>query len=302
MTARPVFRFAPSPNGALHLGHAYSAIFSFEAARRAGGRFLLRIEDIDHARSNDTFVDNIFRDLAWLGLTWEQPVRRQSAHMDDYRAAVAKLDALGVLYRCFATRSEIAAALAHDPAPARDPDGGLIYPGLHKDLSAADRARLTGQGRRAALRLDTAKACRIARQMNNAPLTFLNHRDDVEGGQDVVAATPEIWGDVVIARKDISTSYHLSVVVDDAIQHITTVTRGQDLFAATHIHRLLQVLLELPEPEYCHHRLIHDESGRRLSKSARDKSLESLRAAGTTPARIRALTGLPPTADEMPGS
>jgi len=289
MTATPVFRFAPSPNGALHLGHAYSALFSHDAARAAGGRFLLRIEDIDRGRSRATFIDGIYRDLAWLGLAWEEPVRLQSEHMDDYRSALARLDALGVLYPCFATRREIAAAVASIPAHPRDPDGAPLYPDLHKNLDAAGRHRFVNEGRRAALRLDMARACRIAREMNSAPLTFSEHGEGVDGIRGVVPATPEIWGDVVLARKDIGTSYHLSVVVDDAVQRITTVTRGRDLFDASHLHRLLQVLLGLPEPRYCHHRLIRDDSGRRLSKSAGDRSLASLREAGASAAELRAM-------------
>ncbi len=287
MAPQPVFRFAPSPNGALHLGHAYSALFTAQAAQAARGRFLLRIEDIDGARTREDHVENIYRDLAWLGLTWETPVRRQSHHAPDYRAALAKLEALGVLYPCYATRGDIAAVIRDLPDHPKDPDGSPLYPGLHRNLSEAERRQFAEAGRPAALRLDMARACEIAHGMSAAPLTFTEDGEGVAGACGLLPARPEIWGDVVLARKDINNSYHLAVVVDDALQRVSTVTRGQDLFFATHLHRLLQVLLGLPEPRYRHHRLIRDEAGEKLSKSAGDRSLASLREHGVTARQVR---------------
>jgi glutamyl-Q tRNA(Asp) synthetase len=292
MPDQPVFRFAPSPNGHLHLGHAYSALFTFTRAREAGGRFLLRIEDIDTTRCREDYVVQMLDDLAWLGLSWEEPVRRQSRHMDDYRAALARLDALGVLYPCFATRQEIRDAVAEIPGHPSDPDGAPLYPGLSKAMPPAERAARVASGKPHALRLDTARAMTVAASIQPGPITFDEHGSGPAGETGRLAIAPEIWGDVIVARKDIGTSYHLSVVVDDTLQAVTHVTRGQDLFHATHVHRLLQVLLGLPEPAYEHHGLIRDDTGRRLSKSARDRSLMSLRAEGRTPADIRAIIGL----------
>jgi glutamyl-Q tRNA(Asp) synthetase len=290
MPEQPVFRFAPSPNGHLHLGHAYSALFTFNRARQAGGRFLLRIEDIDIGRCREEYVAQILDDLAWLGLSWEEPVRRQSRHMDDYRAALARLDALGVLYPCFATRQEIRDAVAAGH-PA-DPDGSPLYPGLSKALDPAERAARLAAGVPHALRLDTARALAVAASIHAGPATFDERGSGPSGETGRLVIEPAIWGDVIVARKDIGTSYHLSVVVDDAIQGVTHVTRGQDLFHATHVHRLLQVLLGLPAPAYEHHELVRDDTGRRLSKSARDRSLLGLRAEGATPADIRRLVGI----------
>ena len=292
MPEQPVFRFAPSPNGHLHLGHAYSALFTFNRARQAGGRFQLRIEDIDTGRCREQYVVQILDDLAWLGLSWEEPVRRQSRHMDDYRAALARLDALDVLYPCFATRQEIRDAVAAIPGHPADPDGAPIYPGLSKALDPAERAARFAAGVPHALRLDTARALAVAASIHAGPVTFDERGSGPSCETGRLAIEPAIWGDVIVARKDIGTSYHLSVVVDDAIQGVTHVTRGQDLFHATHVHRLLQVLLGLPEPAYEHHGLVRDDTGRRLSKSARDRSLLSLRAEGATPADIRRLVGM----------
>lgn len=303
--ATPVLRFAPSPNGELHLGHALSALTGHDMARRRGGRFLLRIEDIDLGRARADFIRQIFDDLAWLGLTWERPVLVQSQHLDAYRAAADALARDGLLYPCFATRSEIAdavealpargnpagAAAARDRA-ARDPDGALLYPGLHRNLPAGDIARRRARGEPYALRLDMAKALeRADALLGGRPLEFVAF--DAEGRESVSAADPARWGDAVIMRKDAPASYHLSVVVDDARQGVTHVTRGEDLLAATGLHRLLQVLLGLPAPRYHHHRLITDGSGRKLSKSARDTSLRSLREAGVTPAAVRAMLNAP---------
>ncbi len=287
---QPVLRFAPSPNGPLHLGHAYSALLAYETAQRIGGRFLLRIEDIDPGRSREEFVDGIFEDLRWLGLTWEQPVLRQSRHIEDYVAAAQRLEAMGVLYRCFATRAEIMAAHAKSPRPL-DPDGVPVYPGLHKGLAAGQAARRIGAGEAFAMRLDVEKAMALAQdRLGTAPLEFVELDEDLRPQR--VAADPGRWGDVVIQRKDVPTSYHLSVVIDDARQGITHVVRGQDLYAATDIHRLLQVLLELPEPVYRHHRLIADPSGQKLAKSAAAPGLKDLRAHGVSADDIRGLAGL----------
>lgn len=285
---RAVLRFAPSPNGALHLGHALSALTGFEMARRLGGRFLVRIEDIDAGRSRAEHVDGIFRDLAWLGITWEEPVLFQSRHLADYAAAAARLAGMGLLYPCFATRAEIAAAA--DPQ-ARDPDGAPLYPGLHRHLSAGEIARRKADGQSFAMRLDMQAALATLRTMaGDEPLTFAALDEALQ--PRTVQADPARWGDVVLQRKDVPTSYHLSVVIDDARQGITHVVRGLDLLAATDLHRLLQVLLGLPAPLYHHHRLLLGEDGSKLSKSRGAKSLAALRAQGVTAADIRRLVGL----------
>ncbi len=289
MSPACVLRFAPSPNGELHLGHALSALTGFEMARRCGGRFLLRIEDIDTGRSREAFVHGIITDLAWLGIRWEEPILRQSEHFPVYRAAAERLSAQGLLYPCFATRAEIAAAQA--PDLGSDPDGAPLYPGLHRRLTAEQIATRKSLGALFALRIDMSRALQeVAERLGGAPLTFTEL--DAHARAQSVIAEPGRWGDAVILRKDVPASYHLAVVVDDARQGITHVTRGRDLYAATDIHRMLQVLLGLPEPLYHHHRLIADGDGRKLSKSARDTSLRSLRASGTTPAEIRRLIGL----------
>lgn len=276
-----VTRFAPSPTGRLHLGHAHAALFAWNAAREVGGRFLLRIEDIDPGRCRAEFVDGIFEDLEWLGLSWERPVRRQSEHLGDYVAALEKLDALGVLYSCFCTRAQIHAeieAAAHAP---HGPDGPL-YPGTCRDKSDGERAGLTAQGLSHALRLDMKKAVALA-----GPLEW---RDRARG---VMQADPARFGDVVLARKDAPSSYHLAVTVDDALQGVTLVTRGEDLFEATHVHRLLQALLDLPVPEYHHHGLLAGPDGRRFAKRDRAPTLQALREDGKTPEDVRHLAGFP---------
>ena len=282
----PVFRFAPSPNGYLHLGHAFSALINFDMARATGGRFLLRIEDIDAARCRPVYEQAIYQDLAWLGITWEEPVRRQSAQLDGYRAALTRLE--GLLYASFETRGEIARLVAdrerHTPWP-RDPDGALLYPGDARSLSAAERLRRMEAGEPYALRLDMAAA--LAR---TGALTWIE--SDCGGKTTSVAARPQMWGDVVLARKETPTSYHLSVVIDDAEQGVTHVVRGQDLFAATAVHRVLQALLALPAPVYHHHRLILDAHGQKLSKSTRATALRALRENGATSADIRRMVGL----------
>jgi glutamyl-Q tRNA(Asp) synthetase len=286
----PVFRFAPSPNGYLHLGHAYSALLNSDRARETGGRLLLRIEDIDAKRCRPEYETAIYEDLAWLGIAWETPVRRQSEHLDAYRAALDRLSALGVVYPAFESRAEIArlvtAREADGPWP-RDPDGAPLYPGDARSLSADERDRLVDAGAPYALRLDMAAACRRA-----VGLSWNELGEGPDGERGVVPARPEAWGDVIVARKETPTSYHLSVVVDDALQDISEIVRGQDLFHATSVHRLLQVLLRLPEPVYRHHGLVRDEGGRKLSKSTSSTGLRELRAVGATPAGIRQLVGL----------
>jgi len=287
----PVFRFAPSPNGYLHLGHAYSALLNFDSARQAGGRFLLRIEDIDAARCRPEFEAAIYEDLAWLGITWETPVRRQSEHLPVYREAVEKLSSLGLVYPAFESRAEIARLVAEREAQApwpRDPDGAPLYPGAAKLLSSDERARLIESGAPYALRLDMAGASARA-----GALTWIEHGEGPGGETGIVAARPEAWGDVILARKETPTSYHLSVVIDDALQGVTDVVRGQDLFWSTGVHRLLQQMLGLRTPHYRHHRLILDAAGRKLSKSTAATGLRELRGRGATPADIRRLVGLP---------
>jgi glutamyl-Q tRNA(Asp) synthetase len=287
----PVFRFAPSPNGYLHLGHAYSALLNFDSAREAGGRFLLRIEDIDTARCKSEFETAIYQDLAWLGLTWEAPVRRQCGHLADYREALETLSAQGLVYPGFESRAEIAKLVARREANAPwpcDPDGVPLYPGAAKLLSSKERVRLLESGTPYALRLDMAAACACA-----GDLTWIEHGEGPGGETGAVAARPEAWGDVILARKETPTSYHLSVVIDDALQGVTEVVRGEDLFWSTSVHRLLHRLLGLPQPSYRHHRLILDGEGRKLSKSSEATGLRELRAGGATPADIRRLVGLP---------
>jgi glutamyl-Q tRNA(Asp) synthetase len=273
---RPTYRFAPSPNGELHLGHAFSALFAFHAANQAGGKFLLRIEDIDTTRCRRHFAGLLIEDLSLLGLRWPEPVRFQSRHLADYSEAQSRLVDQGLLYPCFCTR-KIAETSS---SGLRDPDGALLYPGTCRALDPRARAARMTAGEAFHLRLDMAKAARHA-----AGLFFT----DLGAGD--VPADPQKWGDVVLVRKDIGTSYHIAVVVDDALQDVTHVTRGKDLFEATHIHRLLQALLGLPVPLYHHHPLIGDALGRKLSKSAGDRSLRSLREEGASPADIRAALG-----------
>jgi glutamyl-Q tRNA(Asp) synthetase len=268
-----VTRFAPSPTGYLHLGHVRSAWEGWQTAREAGGRFLLRIEDIDRTRCRAEFDTAIGEDLAWLGLDWDGEVRRQSEHFADYQAALARLDAEGVLYPCFCTRREIQAEIARaDGAPQGE--DGPVYPGTCKHLSPRERAERITAGTDYALRLDVAAA--VART---------GTLDWSEDGRRTIAE-PQALGDVVLARKDVPTSYHLAVTVDDALQGVTLVTRGVDLFAATHIHRLLQALFGLPTPIYRHHPLLTDANGKRLAKRDRALTIRAMRAAGMTPAEI----------------
>jgi glutamyl-Q tRNA(Asp) synthetase len=286
----PVFRFAPSPNGCLHVGHALSALLNAEMARATCGRLLLRIEDIDQARCRPEYEAAIYEDLSWLGVEWEQPVRRQSEHLDDYAGALARLQAMGLIYPSFESRAEIARLVAAREAKGpwpRDPDGAPLYPGDAKHMSAAERARRIDAGEKYTLRLDMDAASARA-----GPLTWSETGAGPGGETGAVAAGVSIWGDVIIARKETPTSYHLSVVVDDAAQGVTDVVRGGDLFYATAVHRTLQALLGLPEPRYHHHRLVLDDTGNKLSKSTRSTGLRELRARGATPSDVRRLIRL----------
>lgn len=281
---RPVFRFAPSPNGPLHLGHARSALINDALARASGGRLLLRIEDIDATRCRPAFEAGIYEDLAWLGLDWERPVRRQSQHFADYRSALARLEALDLIYPGFETRGHIRRAVAERPDWPSDPDGAPLFPFPRAAMSAAERARRVAAGEPYALRLDMARAYALAVQ-RVGPLAWAEV--DATGEVTNVAADPLAWGDVILARKEVPTAYHLAVVVDDALQGVTHVVRGADLKAATSVHRVLQVLLGLPAPLYTHHALLLDAEGRKLSKSIGSQSLASVRAEGVTPDEVR---------------
>ena len=287
---QPVFRFAPSPNGPLHLGHAYSALLNFDLAQESGGRFLLRIEDIDPARCRPEFEAAIYEDLAWLGISWETPVRRQSEHFGGYRRAVERLSEQGLVYPSFESRAEIAKLVTQREAGGawpRDPDGAPFYPGDAKRLSAAERADRIESGAPYAWRLDMEAAITRA-----GGLSWIERGAGSDGETRRVAAHPQAWGDVILARKETPTSYHLSVVIDDALQNVTEVVRGEDLYHATSVHRLLQRLLDLPEPAYRHHRLIRDEAGHKLSKSTGSTGLRELRASGANARDIRRLVGL----------
>ncbi|CAB4327562.1 MULTISPECIES: tRNA glutamyl-Q(34) synthetase GluQRS [unclassified Brucella] len=291
MTA-PVFRFAPSPNGQLHLGHAYSALLNANMAEQSGGRFLLRMEDIDTARCTPALEQGIYDDLHWLGLRWETPVRRQSEHFGEYRNALTKLADKGLVYPAFLSRSEVRkriseACVSGDGWPS-DPDGTPLYPQDERNMSEKEQMEHIVSGAPYAWRLDMDKALAAAGE----PLFWNESGAGPDGETGRLAADPARWGDVVTARKDTPTSYHLSVVVDDALQGITHIVRGRDLFHATSVHRLLQKLLGLPEPLYHHHDLVLGEDGQKLSKSRKDTALASLREQGWTPADIRAKLGL----------
>lgn len=277
--SRPVFRFAPSPNGPLHAGHAFSALLNADAAARCGGRFLVRIEDIDRARCTPEKERAALADLAWLGFAWEEPVRRQSEHFTLYAQALGRLETMGLVYRCFATRGEIARA-----ADGRaDPDGAPLYPGLWREPSPQRVATAMSEGRTYAWRLDMDRALAMALK----PLTWMESGRGPAGETGSIIADPAAWGDVILARKDTPTSYHLAVVVDDAAQDVTHVVRGQDLFYATAVHVLLQTLLGLPRPRYHHHRLILGADGRKLAKSHGSPSLADMRASGATSQDVR---------------
>ncbi|MGX1790109.1 tRNA glutamyl-Q(34) synthetase GluQRS [Bosea sp. NPDC055332] len=287
----PVFRFAPSPNGQLHLGHAYSALENERLAARFGGELLLRIEDIDLTRCRPEFEQGIHEDLAWLGMSFSPEVRRQSLHFEDYRRALDRLDAIGLVYPCFCSRQQGKEAVRRREAESgmpwpRDPDGAPLYPGTCRTLSEREMC-----GRREA---DEPHVLRLAMDRALARMAgkTLSYRlFDESGEEHDIVVEPARWGDVVLARKDVPTSYHLSVVVDDAMQGVSHVVRGQDLEAATDIHVLLQRLLGLPTPRYHFHRLLSDETGQKLAKSRRSPGLADLRAQGVTPEAIRAQLG-----------
>ena len=271
-----VTRFAPSPTGYLHLGHAFSAFTAWRRARDAGGRFLLRLEDIDPSRCRPEYAAAIQEDLSWLGIDWDGPVRVQSEHLDDYRCVLSILRERGLLYPCFCTRTDIAREIAASAAAPHAPDGSPVYPGMCRDLSADERAARIAAGERFALRLH-------ARRALDGPLSF---EEEAEGA---IVCDPAAFGDVVLARKDAPASYHLCVTHDDALQGVTLVTRGEDLREATHLHRLLQALMGWPVPRYAHHRLLTDPSGRRLAKRDRAATIRDLRASGTSAAAVRAM-------------
>jgi glutamyl-Q tRNA(Asp) synthetase len=281
LATAPVLRFAPSPNGALHLGHAYSALMNERLAAELGGRLILRIEDLDRTRCKAQFEAGIIDDLAWLGLRFPAPPRRQSKHGDDYAAALARLDERGLAYPCFCSRSEIVRA----SNGRRDPEGAPLYPGTCRALSSAEARDRLARGDKAAFRLNMRRA------LDAAPAGLWW----TEYGEGAIPshrpATPEAWGDVVLKGSDLAASYHLAVVVDDALQGVTDVARGRDLLAATAVHRLLQALLGLAAPRYRHHRLVLDESGAKLSKSHQSVSLDELRGTGLSPDEVRAALG-----------
>ncbi len=283
-----IFRFAPSPNGELHLGHACSALLNHESARACGGTLLLRMEDTDTQRCRRHYEAQILDDLGWLGITWAQPVRRQSEHLADYEAVLKRLRQLGVVYPAGMSRREIAEEVAHrersgSPWP-RDPDGAPFYPGAERHLDSAGRQRLIESGRPFAWRLDVRRA---AEQVGPS-LSWREHGRGPEGETGTITCDFSLWGDIILARADGQVAYHLAAVADDGLQGITDIVRGHDLFHATALHRLLQALLGLPQPRYRHHHLISDGHGRKLSKSNRDLSLRALRSRHT-PADIRRL-------------
>jgi glutamyl-Q tRNA(Asp) synthetase len=283
-----VTRFAPSPTGYLHLGHAFSALQSHDAARRAGGRFILRIEDIDGARARPAFEQAILEDLSWLGLEWEAPVRRQSEHLDDYAEALQRLRADGLVYRCFRTRREVLDAIASAPhGPGEDGDGAVFRGG---PLPPDEEAAHLDEGRAFGWRLSLDAA---ARHLGGfGALAFDERGQGPEGEHGRILADPAREGDVILARKDVGVAYHLAVVVDDALQGVSEVIRGADLFAAAHVQRLLQALLGLPTPAYRHHALLLGADGKRLAKRNGAPALRDLRAAGATPSEVRARLGL----------
>src|SRR5262245_24479050 len=286
----PVFRFAPSPNGYLHLGHALSALLNFDMAQASGGRLLLRIEDIDTTRCRPQFEAAVYEDLAWIGLRWEAPARRQSDHWKDYRSALERLEALGLVYASFESRAQIAHLVARREARGpwpRDPAGVPLYPADARNMPDAEHMRRMQPGEPYAVRLDMRAALRRA-----GALTWIETGTGPAGETGTIVADASVWGDVILARKETPTSYHVAVVVDDAAQGVTNVVRGRDLFHATSVHCLLQALLGLPQPRYHHHRLVLDADGSKLSKSTQATGLRELRARGAKPADIRRLAGL----------
>lgn len=276
-----VTRFAPSPTGFLHLGHAHAALIAWRHARVAGGRFLLRIEDIDRDRCRAEYHAAILEDLAWLGLDWDGEVRVQSQHLTEYRALLVRLEEQSLVYPCFCTRAEILREIAAAGAAPHAPDGAPLYPGICRHLPPSERESRITAGWAYALRLDMRAAVQRA-----GPLSFRekNRR---------ITCDPSVFGDIVLGRKDVPASYHLAVTHDDAAQGVTLVTRAEDLLPATAVHRLLQALFGWPEPAYAHHRLLTDGSGRRLAKRDHAATLRSLRATGHSPAAVRAMAGMP---------
>ncbi|HWA21458.1 MAG TPA: tRNA glutamyl-Q(34) synthetase GluQRS [Caulobacterales bacterium] len=282
-----VTRFAPSPTGFLHLGHAFSALFALDAS--GGGRFLLRIEDIDRARCKPEFEAAIFEDLGWLGLAWETPVRRQSEHMAHYQGALTRLIGRGVMYRCFRTRREVLEEIARAPHRGGEGPDGIVFRG--EALGADEEQTRLARGESFAWRLSLDKA-RDALGAVFDELIFVETGGGPNGEHGEIAARPALLGDAVLARKDFPASYHLASVCDDGLQGVTLVTRGHDLFAATHLHVLLQALLDLPTPEYRHHRLILDAQGKRFAKRDHAATIRALRGLGKTPAEVRAMIAL----------
>jgi glutamyl-Q tRNA(Asp) synthetase len=287
--ARAVVRFAPSPNGYLHLGHAYSALMNALLARETGGRMLLRLENIDTTRCRPEFETAIREDLGWLGVTWEEPARRQSEHFDDYAEALERLERRGLVYPCFCSRGDIMAAVAARPTWPLDPDGTPLYPGSCKHIPLHERSRRFASGERASYRLDMERALAVA----GAELSWSEFRDGAQRVEE--RANPAVWGDAVLSRKDIATSYHIAVVVDDAVQGVTDIVRGEDLFMATSLHRILQALLDLPPPNYRHHGLLRDASGHKLSKSLRAKPLRQFRQERHSVESVLGRIGVPKT-------
>ncbi|KQZ80848.1 glutamyl-Q tRNA(Asp) ligase [Mesorhizobium sp. Root157] len=296
----PTFRFAPSPNGELHLGHAYSAMLNHAMAKANGGRMLLRIEDIDTTRCTSALEAGIYEDLRWLGMSWEEPVRRQSDHFADYEQALSRLIDEELVYPAFMSRGEIRAFIADSEGSGRDwprdPDGVPLYPALDRTLGLKERGRRVADGAPFAWRLDV----RAAMARIDPSLTWCEYSDENLVQMSLVDAQPQAWGDVIVARREIPTSYHLSVVVDDALQGVSHVVRGMDLYFATGIQRLLQDLLGLPQLRYFHHRLVPGPDGRKLSKSQKDTGLTALRKAGVTPLDVRRLVGLEVTGAPVP--
>lgn len=276
-----VTRFAPSPTGYLHLGHAFAALTAHDTAKRQRGRFLLRIEDIDQGRCRPEFEEAISEDLTWIGVGLERPPLRQSERFAAYRTALSRLDRQDVLYPCFCTRGEIAAEIARLSEAPHGPEVPL-YPGTCRELSRSEQKRRMDSGAPYALRLNVEKAAERV-----GSLRFEECGRGPCGEHGVIEVTPLLFGDVVLARKDAPASYHLAAVIDDAFQGVTLVTRGNDLFSATHIQRTLQALLDLPFPAYAHHRLVLDANGRKFSKRDRAVTLRELRARGVTPEQIR---------------
>ncbi len=276
-----ITRFAPSPTGYLHIGHAYSALFAYEAARQSGGRFLLRIEDIDAQRCRSEFERATFEDLNWVGIRWHGEPLRQSAHMARYAEALLQLREKGLIYPCFCSRKQIRMEVEHSGRAPHGPSQELVYPGICRDIDAAERGRRIAKGEPFAWRLDVARALALT-----GPL----HWHDCRAGW--IEAHPEWLGDPILARKDTPTSYHLAVVLDDHLQGVTLVSRGEDLFHATHLHRLLQAIFGIEPPRYYHHNLIADSRGERLAKRNRAITLRHMRDIGRTPADIWKMLGL----------